>query len=313
MTVLSLLGDKTMEEKRGSAKKNFKRALWGVPTVILCGITVMAALSEDQILGDTSFDSSNPVPWGSLWVYGQMPHPEPENPDPADVYVIGTAELLPGAKIAWFIYARDGGVVAVRGGKVGLWMDIAPGAEVTIYGDHFIIGTVPYDPGTYNGFFKKITWTLEDGQETSSMIVDCSAEGAAVTLAPPGAAPTSGGASIINLDIDIKPGSEDNTINLGSHGVVPVAILSTDEFAATEIDPATVELAGAGVAVRGKGSKPLAGKEDVNGDGKVDLVVKIETKDLDPNQLQGGSAVLTAETCDGQACQGSDSVTVVKE
>lgn len=296
-----------MEENRGSAKKKLKSTLWGVLAVILCGMTVMAALSEDQILGDESFDSSNPVAGGSLWVYGQMPHPEPQNPDPADVYVIGTAELLPGARIAWFIHARDGGVVAVRGGKVGLWMDIAPGAEVTIYGDHFIIGTVPSDPGTYDGFFKRITWTREDGQGTSSIIVDCRAEGAAITLAP------SGGAPIINLDVDIKPDSEDNTIKLGSLGVVPVAILSTDDFAATNINPHTVELAGAGVAVRGKEGKLLAGKKDVNGDGKIDLVVKIETKNLDPNQFEDGSAVLTAETYNGQACQGADSVTVVPE
>jgi hypothetical protein len=306
MIVLSL-GDKTMEEKRGSAKKKVKSTLWVVLAVILCGITVMAALSEDQILGDTSFDSSNPVAWGNLWVYGQKPHPEPEDPDPADVYVIGKAELLPGARIGWFIYARAGGVVAVRGGKVGLWMDIAPGAEVTIYGDHFIIGSVPSDPGTYDGFFKRIIWTREDGQGTSSIIVDCRAKGAAITLAP------SGGAPIINLDVDIKPDSEDNTIKLGSLGVVPVAILSTDDFAATDINPDTVELAGAGVAVRGKGGKLLAGKEDVNGDGKIDLVVKIETKKLDPNQFEDGSAVLTAETYNGQACQGADSVTVVPE
>lgn len=32
------------------------------------------------------------------------------------------------------------------------------------------------------------------------------------------------------LEIDVKPGSDDNTINLNSEGVVPVAVLQTDEF-----------------------------------------------------------------------------------
>ena len=40
--------------------------------------------------------------------------------------------------------------------------------------------------------------------------------------------------------IDIKPGEYPNTINLGSNGVVPVAILSTLIFDATQVDPLTV-------------------------------------------------------------------------
>ena len=37
------------------------------------------------------------------------------------------------------------------------------------------------------------------------------------------------------VNIDIKPGSETNTINLGSKGNVPVAILSTTVFDATTV------------------------------------------------------------------------------
>ena len=116
---------------------------------------------------------------------------------------------------------------------------------------------------------------------------------------------------IIPVDIDIKPGSYPNSINLGSKGVIPVAILSSEDFDATTVDPETVALGGAGVAVRGKGNKYMAHEEDVNGDGLVDLVLQVETENLDPNQFQGGLATLTGETYDGLPFEGSDEITIV--
>jgi len=62
---------------------------------------------------------------------------------------------------------------------------------------------------------------------------------------------------IVTVAIDIKPGSYPNPINLGSHGLTPVAILSTLDFDATIVDPETVLLAGAGVATRAKGTKTM--------------------------------------------------------
>ena len=115
------------------------------------------------------------------------------------------------------------------------------------------------------------------------------------------------------VDIDIKPGSYPNAINLGSHGLVPVAILSDADFDATSVDPDTVELAGASVEVKvkGKSNKYMAHKEDVDGDGLVDLVVQVGTANLDPNTLQDGWAVLTAKTYEGQDIEGWDEITIV--
>jgi len=115
----------------------------------------------------------------------------------------------------------------------------------------------------------------------------------------------------ITVEIDIKPGSDDNAINLGSQGVVPVAILSTTEFDATTVDPETVALAGAGLAVRGKSSKSMAHQEDINGDGLQDLVLQVYTTNLDPEELQDGTAVLTGKTFDGEPINGSDEITIV--
>src|SRR5205085_3194326 len=76
----------------------------------------------------------------------------------------------------------------------------------------------------------------------------------------------------ITVQIDIKPGSSPNTINLGSGGVVPVAILSSATFDATTVNPTTVTLANAAVRLKGNGT-PITEQRDVNGDGRVDLVV----------------------------------------
>lgn len=112
--------------------------------------------------------------------------------------------------------------------------------------------------------------------------------------------------------IDIKPGSDPNSINLGSHGVVPVAILTTDEFDATTVDPDTIELAGASIALRGNGSRLLASYDDVDDDGDVDLMLHVETENL---QFETGAteAILTGKTFDGRDISGKDTIVIVNE
>lgn len=114
----------------------------------------------------------------------------------------------------------------------------------------------------------------------------------------------------ISVAIDIKPGSDQNTINLGSRGVVPVAILSTSTFdAAVMVNPATVKVAGAPVQLKGNG-EPLVVYDDVNGDGLVDLVVHVQTEAM---QLSASDtkAVLEGKTWDDTSIYGEDSVTSI--
>lgn len=115
--------------------------------------------------------------------------------------------------------------------------------------------------------------------------------------------------AFLPVQIDIKPGSFPNSINLGSNGTVPVAIFSTAAFDATTVDPTTVTLANAGVQLRGNGT-PIASAQDVNGDGRLDLVVHVSTEAL---QLTSGDveAVLEGRTFSGQRIRGTDSVRIV--
>lgn len=113
----------------------------------------------------------------------------------------------------------------------------------------------------------------------------------------------------VTVPIDIKPDSHPNTINLGSSGVVNVAILSTATFDATTVDPLTVTLASAPVKLKGNGT-PQVVFRDVNGDGRQDIVVQIETEALQLN-ANDTTAVLEAETLGGTAIVGTDLVRIV--
>lgn len=48
--------------------------------------------------------------------------------------------------------------------------------------------------------------------------------------------------SIINIEIDIKPGSFPNSVNLKSKGLTPIAIHTTDDFDAIDVVPMSVRL-----------------------------------------------------------------------
>ena len=107
----------------------------------------------------------------------------------------------------------------------------------------------------------------------------------------------------LEVVIDIKPGNFPNSINLGSGGTVPVAIFSAIDFDATTVDPLTVTLAGAEVALKGKGT-PMASAEDVDGDGLLDLVVHVSTEALELSETDT-EAVLEGKTIDGMAIEGA--------
>jgi hypothetical protein len=111
--------------------------------------------------------------------------------------------------------------------------------------------------------------------------------------------------AIIEVDVDIKPGSDTNPVNLRSKGVIPVAILTTDDFDAATVDPLSVEFGPAG-ATEAHNRGHL---EDVDGDGDVDLVLHFRTQSTGI-QVGDTEACLTGETYEGRAIQGCDNITV---
>lgn len=116
--------------------------------------------------------------------------------------------------------------------------------------------------------------------------------------------------STVNVAIDIKPDSTPNCYNNNGKGVIPVAILSSSSFDATQVDPGQVSLNGQTVKVSGKSDKYLAHSEDINSDGLMDIVVQIADTD-GTYQVGDTVATLTGETLSGQDFQGTDSICIV--
>ena len=113
---------------------------------------------------------------------------------------------------------------------------------------------------------------------------------------------------LLVADVDVKPGSDVNPLNLNGNGVVPVAILGSATFDVTDIDVDSV-------AVGPDGASPVHGGhiEDVNDDGIADLVVHVREGDMGIDTATPGGTILTLEvtgTIDGIAFSGSDDVRI---
>jgi hypothetical protein len=195
------------------------------------------------------------------------------------------------ADVSQYIYAYPGSVLNIHSGNVALYIIVMPGEPdpvVTVYGTDFggdgdfsIPGQVSYSGGTLTGYYA-------DGSAIDLLFYS----GTAVFLQN----------TETNL-IDIKPGSDLNSINLKSRGVVPVAVLTTGDFDAGTIDPGTVKFAGA---------EPVRSTlEDVDEDGDLDMLFHFKTQKLNLYE-NSTKATLTGETFGEVGIEGTDTVRIVQ-
>jgi hypothetical protein len=126
---------------------------------------------------------------------------------------------------------------------------------------------------------------------------------------------------VIEVPVDVKPMSWPNPLNVDKKGVLPIAILGTEDFDVTQIDPATVFLEGVAplrwafedLATPGD---PLAGP-----DGIMDLSLKFDTQEIvaalgDVNDGDEITLHLTGnlkEEFDGTPIEGEDVVRIIKK
>jgi hypothetical protein len=122
--------------------------------------------------------------------------------------------------------------------------------------------------------------------------------------------------AIIEVDVDIKPGSYPNSINVKrTTGVIPVAVLGNADFDVMTIDAGTLRF-GPDLAMPAHGlTDPdtyVGHLEDVNADGFMDLVSHYVVGDTG---LSHGDteACLTGETLSGIPIEGCDSVRILKK
>jgi hypothetical protein len=137
---------------------------------------------------------------------------------------------------------------------------------------------------------------------------------------------------LIEVDLDLKPGSCPNPHSVKARGVVPLAILGTEELDVHTIDPETLRLAGVAPlrwAIRDVASPPeiAIGKQDcftdcttAGEDGFDDLTVKVDSRELTQalGDVEDGECVVLTITGNlkeefaGTALYGEDVVVVRK-
>lgn len=221
------------------------------------------------------------------------------------VMVLGTLNLYPGAHVEYFIWAW-GGTINIYGGELGGSAYIGifdgdngyPDPVVTVYGTGFALDGDLLDPSVTEfvcaiGDSAVLTGTYENDDPIDLEFWFLG--GVPVHLSS---------SAVMEVAIDIKPGSDTNPINLKSKGLVPVAVLTADGFVASAVNPQTVLLAGVA---------PLRWTmEDVDGDGDKDMLFHFKTEDLATVLTENSTeATLVGETTEGVSIQGTDKVQIV--
>ena len=130
-----------------------------------------------------------------------------------------------------------------------------------------------------------------------------------------------------DIDVDVKPGSEINPLNLRSKGVLPVAILGSETVDVTQIDPATILLNGVpplrwsykdvcvpdGMTM----DDDMNSDDDEMSDGYVDMTLKFSTQEIAQTvgDVQRGDIVtltMTGSLFDGMLASGEETVWIVQ-
>jgi hypothetical protein len=113
------------------------------------------------------------------------------------------------------------------------------------------------------------------------------------------------------VEIDIKPDSDANTINLKSRGLIPVAILGSNSFDVLDVDVRTLAFGRTGAIGAAPAHMEGGHLEDVDNDGFTDLVSHYRTRET---RIAAGDsrACVAGEMLDGTPFKDCDTILVVR-
>jgi hypothetical protein len=116
-------------------------------------------------------------------------------------------------------------------------------------------------------------------------------------------------AGSIEIDLDIKPGSDPNSIRLATGSVIPVAILGSERFDVTGVDQTTLTFGPSGAPLDHSHGPHF---EDVNRDGFLDLVAHFRAEETGI-AYGDRAACLAGKTLESRRFEGCDSVRTVPD
>lgn len=173
--------------------------------------------------------------------------------------------------MVWYLYPFFGDPLPL---VIGQWAEIR--VEIDLDADWQSI--------YYNGdLLYECPWTfLYPGSSTSIAAIDlCAGNASSVYYDDLSIV------EVLEIGVDIKPQSCPNPINVNGKGVLPVAILGTEEFDVTTVDPASVRLEGVAPLRWSLEDVATPYEGDLNGychdlgpDGCLDLNLKFKTQEL---------------------------------
>jgi hypothetical protein len=237
----------------------------------------------------------------------------------------------------------SGNLANIRGGGMFNWLNMNSGPSLT---NCILWGDTPYeielDESTITVSYSDVQggWTGTNNIDADPMFADadgrlalgspCIDVGDNTAVPPYIATDIDGNPRIVNdtvdlgayeyitfVQIDIKPGSYPNAVNINGNGVIPVAVVGSAEFDVTQVVIGSLSFAGLEVKVKPNGA-PQCSISDVSGpegvpDGYNDLVCQFVD---DPLLWLPGDAIaqLTgAFLVDGEEApfRGSDEITIV--